>query len=245
MTKSNLEADSVCMSGIYRITCKTNSKYYIGQAKKLSQREATHFSCLKHNKHDNRYLQNCYNKYGKEDLTFEILEYCEIYDLDSTEQGYLDKHFGAALCMNLSPTVKTTKGVFPGQDTRLKMTVAHTGINNSFFGKHHSEESKRKMSVSHKLNYELGKPHGRQGKETTESTKQKLRQVNLGKKLSTETKEKIGIHFQKDYVFLNPKQELVRLTNLSKFCIENNLSNSYMTKVHKGTMKQHKGWTKG
>ena len=54
-------------------------------------------------------------------------------------------------------------------------------------GKHHSEESKRKMSEAHK-----GKIPWNKGGHHSEETKQKLRNVNLGKHLSEETKKKMS-----------------------------------------------------
>lgn len=50
-----------------------------------------------------------------------------------------------------------------------------------------SEEAKRKMSESHK-----GKKHNYK-RVVSEETKRKLREINLGKKLSEETKRKIGL----------------------------------------------------
>jgi len=72
-------------TGIYKITCLYNSKIYIGSAvgigKSLSRtgfyrRWKEHISKLEQNKHRNYYLQNSWNKYGKESFKFEIIELC-------------------------------------------------------------------------------------------------------------------------------------------------------------------------
>lgn len=64
-------------SGIYIIRNLANDKVYIGKSKNIKQRKNTHFSALKLNKHNNQHLQNSYNKYGKNNFEFDVLEYCE------------------------------------------------------------------------------------------------------------------------------------------------------------------------
>lgn len=74
-------------SGIYRITNIITSQIYIGSAQNLAKRETQHFSNLKFNRHTNRYFQNSYNKYGKENFVFEIIQFVEnIEDLIFYEQ---------------------------------------------------------------------------------------------------------------------------------------------------------------
>lgn len=62
------------------------------------------------------------------------------------------------------------------------------------YGKHLSEEAKRKISNSRK-----GKPSPRKGVKLTEETKEKLRKANVGKRLSEETRKKIGESVSKFY----------------------------------------------
>jgi group I intron endonuclease len=79
------------ISGIYCITSKINNKKYVGQSVNIGQRWISHLNTLKLNKHRNKYLQNHFNKYSVEDLTFEVLE--EVVDLTlltSREQYYMD-----------------------------------------------------------------------------------------------------------------------------------------------------------
>ena len=52
------------LSGIYKITNLENNKFYIGSAKDLYDRLASHKKDLRANKHCNIYLQRSYNKYG-------------------------------------------------------------------------------------------------------------------------------------------------------------------------------------
>lgn len=77
-------------SGVYIISCKKSIRVYIGSAFNLKTREKKHFKDLQLNKHQNK-LQNAYNKYGKENFIFEILEYIEDKTkLLEREQFYLD-----------------------------------------------------------------------------------------------------------------------------------------------------------
>lgn len=78
-------------SGIYMIKNIINNKIYVGQSVDLDRRKSMHFSSLKNNHHHNKYLQNSYNKYGKENFIFEIIEYCPISELDKKEEYWVDK----------------------------------------------------------------------------------------------------------------------------------------------------------
>ena len=77
------------MTGIYKITCLTTNKSYIGQSVSIKRRWATHQRELANNIHPNQYLQNAYNKYGKENFTYEILELCSKDKLNEREQCYV------------------------------------------------------------------------------------------------------------------------------------------------------------
>jgi group I intron endonuclease len=60
--------------GIYGILNKLNNKIYVGSTNNLARRKREHFNQLKNNNHENRYLQLSYNKYGKDNFTFVVLE---------------------------------------------------------------------------------------------------------------------------------------------------------------------------
>lgn len=48
----------------------------------------------------------------------------------------------------------------------------------------------------------------------------------------------------KDWVFVSPCGDIVRINNLNKFCKENNLDTGNMSKVHSGKVKTCKRWSK-
>lgn len=90
-------------SGIYQIRNIINKEIYIGSSINLEKRKSVHFSLLRSGKHHSIKLQRAFNKYGKENFKFEILELIERLveerDLDfekrlckEYEQSYLDKY---------------------------------------------------------------------------------------------------------------------------------------------------------
>lgn len=73
---------------IYKITNKVNGKSYIGQT-----RYTIEFRWKQHqHKKDNTYFHNAIHKYGIENFSIEILEKCNIEDLNSREIFYIAKY---------------------------------------------------------------------------------------------------------------------------------------------------------
>ena len=79
------------------------------------------------------------------------------------------------------------------------MRLHMKGENNPFFGKHHTDESRRKISDAKKLNPMTGDKNPFFGKHHTEETRKKISDVHKGKHgfwkgmhLSEETKKKIS-----------------------------------------------------
>jgi group I intron endonuclease len=82
------------ISGIYKIINKTNGKYYVGSScnigTKSGQRWRGHIRRLKSNNHYNPHLQRAWNKYGKENFDWIIVEEVVKEKLIEIEQKYLD-----------------------------------------------------------------------------------------------------------------------------------------------------------
>ena len=77
-------------TGIYKISNNTNSKIYIGSSININRRWNSHKNALLKNKHKNILLQNHVNKYGIENIVFEIIEICSKDNLINREQFYID-----------------------------------------------------------------------------------------------------------------------------------------------------------
>jgi len=56
----------------------------------IKSRFSKHKSLLKNNKHDNDYLQNSFNKYGIDNFSFEVIEFCEVSELIDKENYYIN-----------------------------------------------------------------------------------------------------------------------------------------------------------
>lgn len=62
------------VAGIYLIHCSANDKVYIGSSLRVQARFTHHRHDLKIGRHDNAHLQKTYIKYGKETLTYLLVE---------------------------------------------------------------------------------------------------------------------------------------------------------------------------
>ena len=78
------------MTGIYKIYSISQNKYYIGKSKNIEARFLKHLSDLKLNRHHSQYLQNVYNKYGINDLVFEVIQECSYADSSELEKYYIE-----------------------------------------------------------------------------------------------------------------------------------------------------------
>lgn len=78
--------------GIYKIRNILNNKIYIGSSYNIFARWNQHKQGLNKNKHNNKHLQNAWNKYGVENFEFSIIEECEEINTLEREQFYLDKY---------------------------------------------------------------------------------------------------------------------------------------------------------
>jgi hypothetical protein len=79
-------------SGIYKITNMITGKIYIGSTiRSFYKRWYEHYHELNHCEHKNCFLQNDWNKYGKENFYFEIVEINKNKDLIPIEYKYIHK----------------------------------------------------------------------------------------------------------------------------------------------------------
>lgn len=77
------------MIGIYCIKNKTNGKVYIGSSNNIERRFRRHKTELNTKKHSNKYLERAYQKDGKENFDFTILELCSEENLINREISYI------------------------------------------------------------------------------------------------------------------------------------------------------------
>jgi group I intron endonuclease len=142
--------------GIYKIINVINNKFYVGSAVDLKRRKTRHFSELRTGKHNNRYLQAAWVKYGESSFVFVVVEeLLEDADLLAAENVWLKEHVGKPYCYNLgvdatAPTLGMSGELSPtwGRKRTPEELAAQ-----SWAGKKHSPESKDKIRE-----FLLGKP---------------------------------------------------------------------------------------
>lgn len=75
-------------SGIYKFTYKNGVVIYVGSSVNMNKRKNQHINSLKNNKHHNFIFQRVFDKH-KDDILFEIVEYCETESLLEREDYYI------------------------------------------------------------------------------------------------------------------------------------------------------------
>lgn len=105
-------------AGIYCIVNVCNQKKYIGSSKNLYRRLMSHRSALRKGIHENKKLQNSWNKHGEDNFQYYILEYCQESNLISKEQYYIN---------HIKPWYNIVQEVerlsFP-EESRTKMSIS-------------------------------------------------------------------------------------------------------------------------
>lgn len=193
--------------GIYRIFCKSTGKNYIGQSKNVRARILDHFNRLRNGSDDSSLLQKDYDLYGEENFMPERLCFCSVEELNDMEKLYISKYKSNDRAFGYNMSDGGKKGYSVTDDFKEKFL----GDKNPFYGKKHSEENRKKMSENHKgvkLSEETRKNMSDAKKGTNTGDKnpakrpevrEKLRQLNLGKKMTSESKCKLSESLRKTY----------------------------------------------
>jgi len=114
---------------------------YIGKSTNIAERFKQHTILLRCGQHFNIYLQRSYNKYGKDNFEFEILEECYEFDLHLNELKWI-KYYGSESTnngFNLKEPLQNG-GQKHCEETRKRMSKIATG-------RKHTEETKQKLSI--------------------------------------------------------------------------------------------------
>ena len=154
--------------GIYKIINVVNNKFYVGSAVDLKRRKARHFSELRNGKHNNRYLQAAWVKYGEQSFVFVVVEeLSDEADLLAAENVWLKEHVGKDHCYNIG----------------VDATAPHLGMSGPLsptWGHKHTEDAKERIGVASKARVQ------------SEEEKAKRRATMRGKPHPAETRAKIS-----------------------------------------------------
>ena len=174
------------LTGIYMIRCKPNEKVYVGESEDIEKRWYRHRWSLNNNSHENYELQEDWNTYGEGNFEFKVIQKCKKENLYELEIIHIEQFEAFEKGYNKT---KGGKG-FGNQKGENNFMYGKCGELNHNYGKHLSEETKKKISESHK------------GKQLSEEHKKKLSKINKGRvspnkgnKLSEKSKRKISEAF--------------------------------------------------
>lgn len=151
---------------IYGIVNKANGKIYIGQTKQGYRKRFIQHLCPKDK---SPLLKKAIEKYGKENFE------CELIDIAYSRE---EANIKEKMWIKILKTYKAENGYNLSmggvigdfnEETKRKMSEAHKGDKNYFYGKHHTAKAKRKMSEKKKGNY-TGSEHPRARKVICEET---------------------------------------------------------------------------
>lgn len=169
------------IAGIYMIQSLIRpERIYVGSAVNLKDRKRLHFYALEKGSHKSQKLQRHYNKYGKEDLVFEVIESGDYFNkqhLLSREQGWF--------------------GHFEYKETELpyfnsaKIAGSQQGFKHSAETKSLIAEQSRKRRHLEKSKQKLIGNKNASGKRTLE-TIENIRQSQIGRKHTQATKDKMS-----------------------------------------------------
>jgi len=119
-------------------------------------------------------LGKAINKYGADNFTYEIIEFCDDSEMSNREIYYIKE-------LNSHCSNKCGYNMTYGGETLY-------GESNPFYGKKHSDETRK--IISDMASQRVGELNPFYGKHHTEENKIKASERNLGKKQSIETVEK-------------------------------------------------------
>ena len=147
-------------SGIYTITNTKNGTRYVGSSANLKRRWAVHKSRLLGGTHENGYLQNAWDKYGKGAFEFRVLLHCDpemCVPFEQMAMDTLDPEY------NIAPVAGSCLGVTHTEETRKKRSAALMGNTNAAGNKGRkngpmSAERRAKISAAKKM-YEITEDH--------------------------------------------------------------------------------------
>lgn len=188
---------------VYETTNLINGKKYIGKHKGLINDDYLG---------SGNCLLAAIKKYGKENFIRKILfiakDEQEAYDKEKELIAFYhaierEDYYNISSGQNLNSNYidNTDRSYTKTPEYRYKMSIACSGEKNGMYGKHHTEESKKKMSESHK-GIAAGERNGMYGKHHTEESKKKMSENSKGINCG----EKNGMYGKKGDQALNGKK---------------------------------------
>lgn len=199
---------------IYITTNMVNGKRYLGQ-KKFDNYWKNYFG-------SGTIFRKALNKYGKENFVRNVIDiafskeelnqkeydYSIFFNVVKSDDWY-NMVVGGGVTYGQNPYANKTEEEM--EKIRKKKSELSSGTNNPMYGKHHTEETKKKISNIHKLGM-LGEKNPFYGHHHSKETKEKLKEINIGRKATSEMKQKMS---ESNTGYKNPRATPI-------FCLELN-----------------------
>lgn len=177
-------------SGVYKITNLITGRYYIGSSYHCEERRKEHFQGLRNGTHVNAYMLHSFQKHGKENFKFEIIHELPEDQARDKEQWYIDNFYDEMY--NISKTAYDGGDLISYHPDKENIIARMTEAINERY-KNMSEADKEKQ-----WGYIKEKGNPMQGRKHTEESKRKMslssmgNTANKGKKASKETRERLS-----------------------------------------------------
>ena len=233
---------------VYKITNKINGKCYIGQTVKPIQRRWKQH--IVGNGHCSA-IHGAITKYGIDNFDVKIISHNNSIEEMNHRERYYIKLFNS-----LAPNGYnlTEGGIRPSFSPQARLNMARKGEKHPLWGKKHSEESKKKMSVA-----KIGKKRSVESNKKQSESTSGSKHWNFGKSPSGETLAKISKNASKQYA--NGRGAILQECNIQRriaiICNQNgiiyksiksaaisiNASASNITQQLKGRARSVKGFT--
>ena len=138
------------MQGVYKIENIVNHKIYVGSSVDINKRFDSHIKSLRKGKHNNKYLQRAWDKYGECNFDFAIIELVDDKDkIRDREQYYIELYDSSnhSCGYNILPNTNIGLGVSVSEEVRVKISEQCKGSKNGHYGKTHTEETKERIRL--------------------------------------------------------------------------------------------------
>jgi group I intron endonuclease len=215
---------------IYKITNKINNKSYIGQTTRTLKERLYCHKYRAFTEKKNHPLYCAMRKYGYENFYFKILE--KTNDINIAEEWYIRKYKTNKIGYNIVKGGNNFKHNIYTKKKMSKIAIERFKNleNHPMYNKHHSKETKIKISKANK-NMFTGINNPFYGKKHSEKILKKI----------AESKSKI-VYKGKNWKVISPEGIIIIINNLKVFCKNNNLLYHSLKGVAHNTQKYHKGW---
>jgi len=133
--------------GVYFIVNKCNGKIYVGSSINIRNRFSVHKYYLRHKKHDNKFLQSDWDKYGEHSFEFNIVEESNSKEESTDRENYYIKLLNVcdkSIGYNIHENAESPLGYRFSEESKAKISERVSGEGNPFYGMEHKVESKQK-----------------------------------------------------------------------------------------------------